>query len=48
MMGISQHRTHDRNYVGFLGEAPNAKQAFELLEANGDGCSRHEPNHGSV
>lgn len=44
----SKHSFHYREDISFVSEVSDAKQSFELLKPNYNGCSTHEPNYGSM
>nr|GMD85096.1 hypothetical protein Iba_chr14aCG21020 [Ipomoea batatas] len=51
---IIHHKTEtllnleDRHHISLGGEMVDPQQPLELLETNYNGCTRHEPNYGSV
>ena len=50
LVGMQEDRTQDGHDVGLLreGSSRDTEEAFELLEGDGDGRTRHEPHDGRV
>ena len=50
LLGMQEYGTQDGHDVGLLREGSSryTEEAFELLEGDGDGRTRHEPHDGRV
>lgn len=47
-MNSFDNSTKHRDDISFGGKMADSEQSLQLLEANNNGCTSHEPNYGSM